>query len=171
MKRVHAEFIEAPRPSRAIWLLLLAVFIGVIYVATSVRDDMNAMTQRARAKVEQQSRAEQDALKRQALSPAREDRAAELRQLRMVPWPDVLTALETVPKDGLAIDSMSIDVAGGTVRCEVTSKDPKAIVEFVVNLNAGVDPNDAVWLWSVARLSAGREQVFSAEVVARRQVK
>jgi hypothetical protein len=171
MKRVRADFVEASLPSQAIWLLLIALFLGVIYAATAARDDISAITQRAQAKVEQQRKAEQEVLQRHATRSALDDRAAELRQLRMVPWPEVLTSLETVPKDAITIDSIAIDVAGGMVRCDVTSKDAKAIGEFVTNLNAGVSPNDAAWLWSVVRIGAGREQVFSAEVVAKRQAK
>jgi hypothetical protein len=168
MRTVRVDFVEPPVPSTLMWLSLLFLALVLGAAGSSVRKDIADAQALAATKQQQRLQEAREAVKRRDTRPVTDARATELERMRGVAWPEVLTALESVPKGGVSINAFAIDVGSRLARVEVVAEESKAIVEFVASLNAGASPSDDVWHWSIARLSAVQPKGFSAEVLARR---
>ncbi len=169
VRPVSAEFVERPTPTRSTWFTLVAASLVLLNAAMSLRSELFDLRATTTAlQTQRLNEAQEAARKTQSARPAVDERLSELRRVRAMPWPEALTALETVASGSVTVNSIVIDVPNGSVRVEVGANETKDIVELAMNLNAGASMSPGEWHWSVVRINASQPNVFVGELTGRR---
>jgi hypothetical protein len=153
MNPVRAQFVERRGPSLLLWALVLAgaLVAGALNYRTH-RATFEQEAQRLHAELLARDAAEQAARTPPAPLPYAES-LKEIEGLREVPWPQLLTALEVMPRGELQIASIEIDVPARRANVTVVAPTMKALTVYLESLNSGVQPGSQAWRWSAWRLA------------------
>jgi hypothetical protein len=166
MKPVHAQFVERRGPSGLIWALMLAGLFAagwMQYRAYAV----DAEQQAQRLRLAQLAREEAEATARAPKTPLPyAESLKEIERLRDVAWPQLLVALEVVPRGDLQINSIEVDVVTRRTDVAVAASSTKAVLDYVDLLNAGVPPGVSAWRWGAWRVAERPGSGFSVELRA-----
>lgn len=137
MRTVTAEFRTPGRPSKVAWtalgaltLFAIASWAVVVFEATQTR--------KARAEIARMKAAETEAKSRATVVPRPPPWDASARamlELAGLRWPDALTVLENVQKNGVVPTALSISVPAKTIAVELTFADYPALLEYIEQLN------------------------------------
>ncbi len=95
--------------------------------------------------------------------------ARELLRERSVPWPEALTALETISMSGVTPRALEVNAGDGAVRVELAAESHARVLEYVEALNAGVSSSAEALRWTLQQSQAdAAPNTISAVIVGRR---
>ena len=163
MKAVRAEFAVRRGPGWWHWGLVVCGLLAAVGLQWHAReialrraDERLAVEQRAQEAAEELERAARRPL------PFAES-LAELRQLRSVQWPRLLSALEVTPRGDLQVMSIDLNVAQQHVDVAVNAPTMKAVLDYVHALHEGLPQGEMGWRFGAGRVSE-RAGGFVAEL-------
>jgi hypothetical protein len=78
---------------------------------------------------------------------------ANVRQMRLVAWPQVLAALEVTARGDLQLVSVEVDVALQRAVLIFSAPSMKSVLQYSQALHAGVPEGGAAWRFSVTRVT------------------
>jgi hypothetical protein len=166
MNPVQAQFVERAGPSALMWGLVLAGLLAAGWMQHRTQS-IKAEQQAQRLHLDQLARDEAVATARAPKAPLPyADSLKEVERLRDVPWPQLLAALEVVPRGDLQINSIDVDVVARRADVAVAASSTKAVLDYVDLLNAGVPPGVSAWRWGAWRVVERPGSGFSAELRA-----
>lgn len=136
MKRVDANFATPSRPARWHWVLVIMFAVGsagLLAKAVLTHDELVAAQLRQR-----QLQAQIDDIKpASTVAPVQpyDSSAREMLHERDAPWPELLTALETVSLAGIAVTGVDISTSAGRMSVQLTAADYQTALEYLAALN------------------------------------
>jgi hypothetical protein len=166
MKPVQAQFVERRGPSTPMGGLVLAGLLAAAWMQYQVHA-ASIEQQAQRQHAEQLADEAAAAAARTPKTPLPyEEGLKEIERLRELPWPQLLAALEVVPRSNLQINSIEVDVVTRRADVAVSAADMKAVLDYVESLSAGFGPGDFAWRWSTWRVTERAGGGVSAELRA-----
>lgn len=178
MKPVGADFRPRALPGPVHWGLagLLAMAAGLslgwAWLQHTRLDALRQALAVAAAAQAAQAAHEAHEAARQPPAPATlpyDSSARELLRERSVPWPEALTALETISMSGVTPRSLEVNASDGTVRVELAAEGHARVLEYVEALNAGASGHAEALRWALQQSQAdAAPNTISAVIVGSR---
>lgn len=154
MRTITAEFRSPPRPTKSAWAILV-VLAACSAAAWGWVGWQKIETRRVRAEVVRleaaaaQARADRERPAPQAAAPWDASARMMLEQAGSR-WPEVLAALESVPKGAVTPTALNVNVPAQTATVEVQFADYAGLLDYIAQLNA----LDATLQWRLVQAQA-----------------